>query len=109
MIAHEYLCFKNYRSAQELMEDDEQSVSKQMNSPNSAYEVFQHQLQRTASMCQSLLGEQSQDQPPMGLLQTSSLPSPAGNDSSKTCAWSFKLIVSLFHSNLLYPLSSYNS
>ncbi|XP_060064329.1 pericentriolar material 1 protein-like isoform X2 [Ylistrum balloti] len=62
---------------EELMQDDSPDGSKLMDSSASQYEALQLQLQRTASMCQTLMGaDQSQALPGMGLLQTSAMPSP---------------------------------
>ncbi|OWF47060.1 pericentriolar material 1 protein-like isoform X1 [Mizuhopecten yessoensis] len=68
---------ENFRSPQELMQDDSPDGSKLLDTSGSQYEALQLQLQRTASMCQTLMGvDQSQNLPGMGLLQTSAMPSP---------------------------------
>ncbi|XP_069131168.1 pericentriolar material 1 protein-like [Argopecten irradians] len=63
---------ENFRSPQELMQDDSPDGSKLHDSSQSSqYEALQMQLQRTASMCQTLMGgDQNQSVSGMGLLQT---------------------------------------
>ncbi|XP_033742710.1 pericentriolar material 1 protein-like isoform X3 [Pecten maximus] len=68
---------ENFRSPRELMQDDSPDGSKLLDSSASQYEALQMQLQRTASMCQTLMGgDQNQTLPGMGLLQTSAMSSP---------------------------------
>ena len=53
------IVFQNYRSAEEIVQDDEETDGTTSKSDRPTLEMLQQQLEQTNRLCQTLMGEQT--------------------------------------------------